>query len=55
MFAASFDFAAERGFIEASVDPNEILSWMNEYGQHGCDAAAEGDDEAAAQFEELHH
>lgn len=54
MCAASFDFAAERGFIEASVDPNEILSWMNEYGQHGRDAEAEGDDEAAAQFEELH-
>lgn len=54
MCAASYDFAAERGFIEASVDPNEILSWMNEYGQHGRDAEAEGDDEAAAQFEELH-
>jgi hypothetical protein len=54
MPAASFDFEAERGFIEASVDPNEILSWMNEYGQHGRDAEAEGDDEAASQFEELH-
>lgn len=54
MCAASFDFAAERGFIGASVDPNEILSWMNEYGQHGRDAEAEGDDEAASQFEELH-
>jgi len=54
MSAASFDFAAERGFIEASVDPNEILDWMNEYGRHGRDAEADGDDAVAAQFEELH-
>lgn len=55
MCAASFDFAAERGFIEASVDPNEILGWMSDYGQHGRDANAEGDDAAAALFEELRH
>ena len=53
MCAASFDFAAERGFIEASEDPNEILGWMSEYGQHGRGAEADGDDAVAAQFEEL--
>lgn len=54
MCAAAFDFAAERGFIEASVDPDEILDWMSDYGRRRREAAAEGDDAVAAEFDELH-
>lgn len=54
MCAAAFDFVAERGFIEASVDPHEILDWMSDYGRRRRAAAGEGDDAAAAEFDELH-
>lgn len=39
MCAAAFDFVAERGFIEASVDPHEILDWMSDYGRRRRAAA----------------
>ena len=53
MCAAAFDFVAERGFIAASDDPNQLFDWMSDYDQRRRDARAEGDDHEAAQFEEL--
>ena len=53
MHAAAFDFVAERGFIAASADPGEILDWMSDYGRRRREAEAEGDDAAAARFDEL--
>ena len=53
MCAAAFDFVAERGFIAASDDPNELFDWMSDYDQRRRDAKAEGDGDEAAQFEEL--
>ncbi len=53
MCAAAFDFVAERGFIAASDDPNQLFDWMNDYDQRRRDAQADDDDQAAAQFQEL--
>lgn len=53
MCAAAFDFVAERGFIAASDDPNQLFDWMIDYDRRRRDAQADDDDEAAAQFAEL--
>ncbi len=53
MCAAAFDFVAERGFIAASDDPNQLFDWMSDYDQRRRDAQADDDDAAAAQFQEL--
>ncbi len=53
MCAAAFDFVAERGFIAASDDPNQLFDWMTDYDRRRRDAQADDDDEAAAQFAEL--
>ncbi len=53
MSAAAFDFAAEREFIAASDDPNQLFDWMSDYDQRRRDAQAEGDDDEAARFAEL--
>ena len=42
MYAAAFDFVAERGFIAASDDPNQLFDWMSDYDQRRRDARAEG-------------
>lgn len=53
MCAATFDFAAERAFIETSEDPHQILDWMGEYRQHARDAAADDDGTLEQEFDEL--
>ena len=53
MCAATFDFAAERAFIETSEDPRAILDWMGEYRQHARDAAADDAGELEQDFDEL--
>ena len=53
MCAAAFDFVAERGFIAASDDPNQVFDWMSDYDQRRRDAQADDDDDTAARFAEL--
>lgn len=50
---ATYDFTAERRFVEASRNPHEVLDWISDYRRHALDAAADDDSELARRFDEL--